>query len=134
VGFPGETAQDFEGTRRLVADLRFQNSFAFKYSTRPRTAAARLPDDVPLAEKKRRNQVLLKTREAVGEADHRNMVGRDVEVLVEGPSKKAPEIFVGRTRGNRIVHFPAGRPLSGCLVRVRIESATPLTVAGRVLE
>ena len=132
VGFPGETDEDFEATAALLRDMRFLNCFVFKYSTRPGTKAAQLPDDVPLAEKKRRNSALLDIQEAVSFAGNRAMVGSDVEVLVEGPSKKDPGRLVGRTRGRRIVHFPGPATLEGRLVHVRVRDATPLSLSGEL--
>ena len=133
VGFPGETPEDFEATRRLVEDLRFQQCYIFKYSTRPGTAAAKLNDDVPTEAKKERNQVLLKLQERIQTEQHAALVGRDLEVMAEGPSKNDETKWTGRTRDHRIVVFSnddAAAP--GDLVRVRIESYTPLTMAGTV--
>ncbi len=134
VGFPGETDADFEATRRLVEDVRFQQCYIFKYSPRPKTAAAKLDDDVPAEAKKERNQVLLAVQERIQTEEHAKLVGRDLEVMAEGPSKNDAAKWTGRTRDHRIVVFPndaAAAP--GDLVRVHIESYTPLTLAGTVL-
>ena len=133
VGFPGETEEDFEATEALVRDLRFQNCFVFKYSPRPGTKAADLADDVPLADKKRRNNVLLGIQEGVSRAAHEAMIGSDVEVLVEGRSRKDAGMLIGRTRDNHIVHFPGAPSLEGRLRHVRVLSATPLTVSGEAI-
>ena len=85
VGFPGETEAEFEETAALVRDLRFQNSFVFKYSPRPGTAAAKLADDVPWEEKRRRNMALLEIQSAINLEENRKFIGQEVEVLVEGP-------------------------------------------------
>ena len=130
VGFPGETDEDFEETHRLVRDARFHNCFIFKYSPRPRTAAAKLEDNVPDETKRERNQILLKAQEQINTEQHAKLVGTVVEVLAEGPSRKDPSRWTGRTRDNRIVTFPAEKLTAGDLVNVRIESYTPLTLFG----
>ena len=90
VGFSGETEESFEKTCDLVREARFKNSFIFKYSPRPGTKAFELyPDDVPEEVKKRRNNELLDLQTEISEEDNAEQIGRTVEVLVEGPSKKA---------------------------------------------
>jgi tRNA-2-methylthio-N6-dimethylallyladenosine synthase len=130
VGFPGETEAEFDETAALVRDLRFQNSFVFKYSTRPGTAAAKLADDVPWEEKRRRNMALLEIQSAINLEENRKFIGQEVEVLVEGPSHRDASRLTGRLRTNRIVVFEGAATLTGELVRVRVESATALTLAG----
>jgi tRNA-2-methylthio-N6-dimethylallyladenosine synthase len=88
VGFCGESEEDFQQTVALVRDARFKNSFIFKYSTRPGTKAAELYiDDVPEDVKRRRNNELLAIQNAISLEDNRPFLGRQVEILVEGPSK-----------------------------------------------
>jgi tRNA-2-methylthio-N6-dimethylallyladenosine synthase len=139
VGFPGETAAEFDETAALVRDLRFQNSFVFKYSARPGTAAAKLPDDVPWEEKRRRNLALLEIQATINLEENRRFIGQEAEVLVEGPSRRDASRLTGRLRTNHIVVFEGPstglradpETLAGELVRVRVESATALTLAGR---
>jgi len=133
VGFPGETRADYEETEALVREMRFQNSFIFKYSPRPGTRAAKMADDVPWAEKKRRNAALLAAQEAVNRQAHAAMIGEVVEVLVEGRSKRDARRLTGRTRTNRIVVFEGAPGLAGRLAMVRITDATPLTLAGELV-
>jgi len=130
VGFPGETEDDFQATADLMRKARFLNSFIFKYSPRPGTAAARLEDDVPVEVKKARNQELLSVQEEISRELNDAMIGEDVEVLVEGPSKSDKTRLTGRTRRNQIVVFEGNADLAGALVRVRVESATPLCLYG----
>jgi tRNA-2-methylthio-N6-dimethylallyladenosine synthase len=131
VGFPGETKDDFERTAQLLRDLRFQNSFVFKYSPRPGTGAAKMEDDVPLDEKKRRNIALLDIQSRVNRESHDGYIGREAEVLVEGVSKRDARRLTGRLRTNHIVAFEGdAKDLTGKIVRVRITSATALTLAG----
>ena len=108
-------------------------SFVFKYSPRPGTRAARLRDDVAWEEKKRRNLALLDIQEGISRQEHERFIGKEVEVLVEGTSKRDPTRLTGRTRTNHIVVFQATPSLAGTLALVKITSATPLTLAGDLL-
>jgi len=130
VGFPGETAEDFDQTVSLMERVRFQNSFVFKYSPRPGTDAAALADDVPEEEKKRRNQVLLDAQERLSLELNRSRIGRRFEVLVEGPSKRDPKRQTGRTDTHQIVHFEAGRDLAGAFATVEISGASAVALSG----
>ena len=132
VGFPGETEADFQATLSLVRRAEFQNCFIFKYSPRPRTAAADLADDVPDEVKRERNQILLKAQEEVAARRNRAMHGEVVEVMADGPSKKDASRLSTRTRQNHIVVFPGAASLAGRLVRVRITDSTPLTLFGEI--
>ncbi len=132
VGFPGETSSDFEDTVRLMKTVRFQNSFIFKYSPRPGTPAASLPDNVPLEVKKERNQTLLRLQSEISLEENRKMVGRVVDVLVEGPSKRDKRRLVGRTPQNHIVVFEGPSDLHGEIVGVEVCDATALTLFGRL--
>src|SRR5437016_3234637 len=88
VGFPTETEEDFATSVQLVKDCRFKNSFIFKYSPRPGTVAIeRFNDDVPEEVKRRRNSELLAVQQEASAANNRAMIGKTVEVLVEGESK-----------------------------------------------
>jgi tRNA-2-methylthio-N6-dimethylallyladenosine synthase len=141
VGFCGETDQDFQQTVAMVRECRFKNSFIFKYSVRPGTKAAeRLADDVPEEVKRRRNIELLAVQDAISEEDNQGFVGRTVQVLVEGPSKKAAQQrdqfdtvqLTGRTICDRIVVFPGQTRLVGQSVAVRIDDCTAHTLIGDV--
>jgi tRNA-2-methylthio-N6-dimethylallyladenosine synthase len=130
VGFPGETAEDFEQSVRLMERVRFQNSFIFKYSPRPGTDAASLADDVPEEEKKRRNQVLLDVQERISLDLYRRRIGQKMEILVEGPSKRDPRRQTGRTDTHQIVNFEAGRDLAGQFATVEISGASAVALSG----
>jgi tRNA-2-methylthio-N6-dimethylallyladenosine synthase len=140
VGFSGETDEDFQKSVRLVEHCRFKNSFIFQYSVRPGTKAAeRLPDDIPREVKARRNNELLAVQDAIAKEDHTKLIGRAVEVLVEGPSKKGQrEVdsdvaqMTGRTHGDRIVVFDGNRRQAGQFLEVMIDDASSHTLVGRV--
>jgi len=108
VGFPGETAEDFERTMSLVADIGFDHSFSFLYSPRPGTPASSLADDTPLAEKQARLLRLQAAIEASGNAISAARVGSVQRVLVEGASRKDATELMGRTECNRVVNFAGG--------------------------
>jgi tRNA-2-methylthio-N6-dimethylallyladenosine synthase len=133
VGFPGETAHDFEQTLQLIEDIGFDQSFSFIYSRRPGTPAAALPDDVDAAEKQRRLALLqhrINQRAAVISAA---MVGRVERVLVERPSKKNPRQLAGRTGNMRWVNFDAEPALIGRFADVLITEALPNSLRGRLV-
>lgn len=141
VGFCGETEEDFEASVALAEECRFKNSFIFKYSVRPGTKAAeRLPDDVPEEIKRERNQRLLAVQTRISEEDNQRFLGREVEVLVEGLSKKAREAgddspivqLTGRTPCDRIVVFEGNRRQIGELLPITIYDANAHTLFGMV--
>jgi tRNA-2-methylthio-N6-dimethylallyladenosine synthase len=133
VGFPGETREDFEQTRSLVEEVQFDGAFVFRYSVRQGTAAAQLEDDVPELEKIARLEELNRLQKKISLRRNRAYVGRKVEVLVEGPNRKRPGQFVGRTDTNKIVVFSPSVPIeAGSFVRLRIVEATAHTLFGEL--
>ena len=134
VGYPGETEEDFEATRTLMDEAGFDNAFIFKYSPRPGTRSAALPDDVTTEEKERRDQVLLADQERRGQARNDRLVGTVREVMAEGPSKRNPARWAGRDGGNRIVVWDAdGSDCVGDLVKLQITEAHPQILIGERL-
>ena len=132
VGFPGETEEDFQETVRLMEDIRFQNCFIFKYSSRTGTKAAELKDDVPDEIKRERNIKLLELQKRISLEENTKMIGKKVEVLVEGASKSDPNRLSGRTRQNHIVVFNGSQDLVGKLAGVVIHEVTDLTLFGKL--
>lgn len=131
VGFPGETTEDFAQTRELFEACNYDMAYIFKYSTRSGTPAATMETQVPDEVKEERNQVLLGLLVANSNRRNATLLGTTQEVLVEGPDKKGRK-FMGRTRGNRIVHFDADERLVGELVPVKIERASTAVLYGRL--
>jgi len=131
VGFPGETDEDFAQTVDTVERVEYDNAFVFRYSRRPGTPAAAMPDQVPDAVKASRNTVLLEVATRVAARRSRGLEGRTMPVLVDGTSRKNPREATGRTRCNRVVNFDAGgRDLLGRVVSVRITQALPHSLRG----
>jgi tRNA-2-methylthio-N6-dimethylallyladenosine synthase len=138
VGFPGESDADFEATLALVRDVGFVDSYSFKYSPRPGTAAAELPDAVSDAGAASRLAALQALQRGLTLAYHRSRVGGTAEVLVEGESPRSGRgarggQLSGRDPWHRIVHFaaeafPGVRP--GEFVDLRIGEATPHSLIG----
>ena len=133
VGFPGETAADFEATMALIEQLNFDQSFSFVYSARPGTPAASYPDSITLEEKKARLQRLQDqiNRQAMAYSDA--MVGTVQRVLVESVSKKDLQELAGRTENNRIVNFPGPIELIGQMADVTITAARRNSLRGRLV-
>ncbi len=133
VGFPGETEEDFEATLRLVERVRFDHAYVFKYSPRKGTPAASMEDQVPGEERVRRHALLLETVNRIGTEQLAARVGGREEILVEGPSRRNPRRWSGRTRGNHVVILPesAAAALSpGDLVDVEIRRSTETALYG----
>ncbi len=131
IGFPGETAADFEATMDLIEEVRFDHSFSFVYSARPGTPAAGLADDVPMAEKKARLARLQRRIGGFAQGYSAAMVGTVQPVLVEGPSRKDPLMLAGRTPNNRVVNFAGDLRQRGRFVDVLITEALPNSLRGR---
>jgi tRNA-2-methylthio-N6-dimethylallyladenosine synthase len=146
VGFCGETEEQAQATLDLLETVRYDQVFAAAYSPRPGTPATRLPDDVPAATKRERLHALLDVQEGIGLERNRAWLGRDVEVLVdtvtpprshdhaegaEGPPTSGG--LAGRTRGNKLVHLPAGAAPLGSFVTARIDHAGPYALRGSVI-
>jgi tRNA-2-methylthio-N6-dimethylallyladenosine synthase len=134
VGFPGETAADFEETLSLVEAVRFQSMFSFKYSERPNTLASkRLPDDVPDVEKRQRIVALQERQKAIQTELHEALVGQVAPVLVDAVSRKRDWELSGRTSGNTVVNLPGDRAWLGQTIDVRITEGWPNSVRGEAL-
>jgi len=134
VGFPGETEEDFEATLALVARVRFASLFAFRYSARPGTAAARWGSDTTVPEEvaAERLQRLLALQAQIQAEINRALVGRELEVLIEGKDRSGRSR--GRTPCNRIAHVEGnGRRLSpGDYVLARITRGLPNSLLAQV--
>ena len=130
VGFPGETENDFEETLSLAREVEFDNAYIFKYSPRRDTPAAEMPDQVPQKIREERNQRLLETINEIGARKYENFIGRQTQILVEGPSKKNAARMSGRTRCNKIVLFDGAERHRGQIMDLKITRAGSFTLYG----
>ncbi len=136
VGFPGETDDDFAHTLEVAAAAEYDFAFTFIFSPRPGTEAATMNDrfvDAAVAAERFDRLKIVVERSAL--AKHRARIGRVEDVLVEGPSRKDPRVVTGRTRQNKLVHFPSPHPLrAGAYASIEITTAAPHHLGGRLLE
>jgi tRNA-2-methylthio-N6-dimethylallyladenosine synthase len=134
VGFPTETAADFEETLSLTAAVRYDSMFSFKYSPRPNTLALqRLPDDISEEEKTRRIVALQSLQRDIQLERHAAAVGSVYEVLVDSTSRRRDWEVSGRTTGNTVVNFPGPRGWLGRTLPVRITRAGANSLAGEAI-
>jgi ribosomal protein S12 methylthiotransferase len=141
VGFPGETAEQFRVLRSFVREAEFDHVGVFVYSEEKGTGAATLPDDVPAALKEERRSELMAIQERIAARRGRTLVGRTLEVLVEGPPDDSELLLCGRTEGQapeidgRVILTDAPTPLAaGTFVRARIDEAHPYDLVGVAIE
>ena len=132
VGFPGETENDFAHTLEIARSINFDAAFSFIYSPRPNTIAAKLDDNVPLAEKKHRlmllqNQLAMQTRQY-----NKAMIGTVQKILVNCHAKKDSKQFSGRTESNRIVNFTAPKNSLGDIVAIKITEVLTNSLRGEL--
>ncbi len=133
VGFPGETEEDYQATRDLTQEVAFDNAFIFRYSKRRNTPAAEMDESLQLPEKvkEERNQDLLRVVNEIAVKKNATFVGKDVQVLCEGPSKTNAERMAGRTSSNKIVIFEGhAERHTGELVDIHIKETTGFSLYG----
>jgi tRNA-2-methylthio-N6-dimethylallyladenosine synthase len=130
IGFPGETAEEFESTVRLVEQCQYDGLYIFKYSERPGTRAAALADDVSKAEKAARFLALETLQKNIQKRIYEGYVGREVRVLVEGESAKSQSDVTGHSTCHKVVNFPGDTSLIGQVVRVGITAAKANSLYG----
>lgn len=132
VGYPGETDADFESTYRLCEEVRYDGQFAFVYSPRPKTIAGMKEDEwgpVPHEVKVARLDRLNSLQKRISTEDMLQLVGKNVEVLVEGRSRTNPNRRFGRTPHNRVVNFDGEAPV-GALIEVKVDYASHSSLGG----
>ncbi len=133
-GFPTETRDEFMDTLKIMERVQFDSAFIFNYSERKGTVAARRwPDNVPPQEKKYRITLLNDIQRKISSKRNRRHVGQIYEVLVEGPSRRNPNDWNGRTDGNGMVVFPHRDEKPGHYINVKINSATANTLKGEII-
>jgi tRNA-i(6)A37 thiotransferase enzyme miaB len=135
VGFPGETDEDFQDTMDVVNEVGFENAFMFMYSKRSGTPAATMEEQVEEQVKSERLQQLMRLQNYKAKEESQKYLGKTVKVLVEGPSRKNPEMLTGRTSTHKIVLFKSDRTdLKGKFVHTKIYEAKTWTLYGELEE
>jgi len=133
VGFPGETEDEFATTLEMLEKMEYDDIFAFKYSPRPQTVAAKIhADDVPEETKKSRLQTVLALQKEISLRKNRQLIGRVEEILLEGESKLSKDRMMGRARTNKVVNVEAPRGLLGKTLEVRITGASANSLMGEL--
>ena len=131
VGYCGETEEDHQLSLSLMREVGYDSAFMFKYSERPGTYASKhFPDDIPEEVKLRRLNELIALQNEISAQRNAEQVGKTVEVLVEGYSKRSRDQLFGRTEQNRVVVFDRGQHHIGDRVRVKITSSSSATLKG----
>ncbi|HYW70977.1 MAG TPA: tRNA (N6-isopentenyl adenosine(37)-C2)-methylthiotransferase MiaB [Pyrinomonadaceae bacterium] len=133
VGFPGETANDFDETVKLVENVAYDGLYIFKYSERRGTPAAGLSDDVSPAEKSERFMKLEQSQRHLQKRIYDNYVGRELSVLVERESSKSAADMTGHSTCHKVVNFPGRHSMLGQIVNVRITQAKQNSLYGEVI-
>ncbi len=132
VGFPTETEEDFEQTLSLVSEIEYDTLYSFAYSARPGTAAPSLGPDLPEELKFERLARLNEIQKTIQERRNRSWIGRDVEVLVEGPNRRNASEWTGRTSEARWVHFD-GHSAPGRVEMVRVGQVSAFSLRGEIV-
>lgn len=133
VGFPGETAEDFDATMRLVEECQYDGLYIFKYSVRRGTPAAKLTDSVSDEEKTARFLALERLQRGIQRAIYKNYVGREVSVLVEGESAKSAQDMTGHSTCHKVLNFKGAQSLIGKITRVRVKEAKTNSLYGELV-
>ena len=120
VGFPGETDEQFENTLNLVQDIQFDGAYMFAYSIRPGTPAGDRKDQIPETVKKERLNQLIELQNKITCEINATLIGKTVEVLVEGPSSRKENVLQGYSREYKMVHFTGSADRAGRLAQVKV--------------
>ena len=129
VGFPGETAEEFEETMTLIEKVRYDSLFTFIFSPRPGTPAAKMEDPTPKEEKNRRFDRLCAVQNGISEEIHNSYVGRTMRCLVDGKDR---DLLTARTEGGRLVRFAGCESLIGTYQPITVTGATTWSLTGEL--
>jgi tRNA-2-methylthio-N6-dimethylallyladenosine synthase len=134
VGFPGETEADFAETLKLVEAIKYSFIFAFKYSPRPGTPAAKFKDQIPEEVKERRLAELLKLQDAIITERYQELIGQRIRVLMHYPNNKEADSYYGRSDYFHLTKVNSKHDLLGKMVEVKVVSANKTAIEGQLLE
>jgi len=129
-GFPSETDKDFKDTLKVMKDAGFDSAFTFQYSPRPPARSCRLKDDVSAEIKTKRLKAVMDLQCKISEKNNTALLGKSVEILVDGRNYKDPHKLTGRTRTNKVAVFNGNENLIGRLVNIKVESVAPYVLKG----
>lgn len=135
-GYPGETKDNHEDTLAAMEFVQFDTAFMFKYSPRENTRAYHKYDDVPEEVKIQRLNQIISLQNKISQKKYANYIGKTCSILVESPSKRNKNEWMGRTDTNKVVIFDNSKMThkSGELIKVKITSATSATLIGKVVD
>ena len=134
IGFPGETDEDFFDTLDLINRLEFDSAFTFMYSKRKGTPAALMPGHIDTEVKKNRLFQLMAVQEEITHNKNRELLGKTLEVLVEGVDTKTRNRLIGRTRTNKITFIDGDQETVGKIVKVKINKTKTWTLEGEIVD
>jgi tRNA-2-methylthio-N6-dimethylallyladenosine synthase len=134
VGFPTESEEDFQKTLDMMEKVEFDSAFMFRYSVREGTRAASFPDDVPEKAKLERLHALIDLQKNISRKRNQGIIGKSVEVLVDGFSRRDKNRWKGKTRTNKTVVIHADENILGTIARVKVDDADSFTLLGRLEE
>ena len=133
IGFPGETEEDFLKTIELIKEIDYDQSYSFIYSKRPGTPAASLSDNISMKVKKDRLSFLQETINTLSKNKSKNILGKQVEVLVEGTSSKYSNMVLGRTKNNKVINIPGSKDMIGKILKIEITELNNKSLKGELL-
>lgn len=134
IGFPNETKDEFEQTKKLMKEINFDYSFSFLYSPRPGTPAAFIEDNIAQQEKERRLKEFQKINVTQGKVHTLRMIGTTQRILIDQPSKRKEGVYIGKTDNNRVVEIQGGPELLNKFVTIKITNITEKNLEGVVLK
>ena len=134
IGFPNETKDEFEQTKKLMKEINFDYSFSFLYSPRPGTPAAFIKDNIAQQEKERRLKEFQKINVTQGKVHTLRMIGTTQRILIDQPSKRKEGVYIGKTDNNRVVEIQGGPELLNKFVTIKITNITEKNLEGVVIK
>ena len=128
VGFPTETDEEFKQTLKIVSNVRYTTAFMFAYSAREGTAAANIPDDIPKPEKLDRLSRLIETQSAITRELYDSMIGKTIEVMVNGKQEKRDQLWMGQNSGCKRVLISCDNAQSGMILKTKVTRSSGMTL------
>jgi len=134
VGFPTETDKEFEQTLSLVKNVRYTTAFMFAYSMREGTVASRMTDDIPKTEKLHRLNRLIETQTSITKEIYDSMIGKTIEVMINGRQEKREQFWMGQDNGCKRVLIPCENVQSGMIFKCTVIRSSGMTLIGEIQE